>query len=134
MASTTVRDIVTRAMREVNLIGADETPDSGEANKAVDQLNAMAMGWSADSINTGWSTVVLSDYFPLEPRHEEGVTFMLAKRLAGARGTALTPDQMRLAELGENRLASDYKAIEGLRVENGLAMMPSQRPLSRYAV
>jgi hypothetical protein len=132
MTATTVRSVVIRALRELNQIGADEDPDAGEAAAALASLNAMALGWSADNIHTGWATVELSDDFPLEPRHEEGVAYLLAKRIAGARGQALTPEQREYAELGLNRLQADYKAVESLRVDAGLARMPSQRPMSRY--
>lgn len=124
---TTVLTIVTRAMRGLNLIGADETPDAGEAAKWLSDLNAMALGWSADNIHTGWATVTLSDDFPLDPKHEEGVTFMLMKRVAGSRGQALTAEQREGAEQGRSRLSADFKAIEGLRVDDGLQWMPSQR-------
>lgn len=124
---TTVRTIVTRALRELNLIGADETPDAGEAAKALAALNAMALGWSADNIHTGWSEVTLSDDFPLDARHEEGAVFLLAKRIAGSRGQPLTPQQREYAELGLSRLMADYKTLETLRVDAGLATMPSQR-------
>jgi len=124
---TTVLTIVTRAMRELNLVGADETPDAGEAAKWLTTLNAMALGWSADNIHTGWATVTLSDDFPLEAKHEEGVVFMLAKRIAGSRSQALTLEQRDAAEQGRSRLSADFKAIEGLRVDDGLQWMPSQR-------
>jgi hypothetical protein len=124
---TTVRTIVTRALRELNLIGADETPDAGEAAKALASLNAMALGWSADNIHTGWPTVTLSDEFPLDARHEEGVTYLLAKRIAGSRAQALTAEQRSMAELGLSRLMADYKVLETLRVDDGLSVMPSQR-------
>lgn len=124
---TTVRAIVTRTMRELNLIGADEDPDAGEAAKVLAQLNMMALGWTADNIHTGWSTVALSDEFPLDAQHEEGVVYLLAKRVAGSRGQPLTLDQREGAERGLNRLMADYKAMETLRVDSGLQGMPSQR-------
>lgn len=127
---TTVRTIVTRAMRELNQIGADETPDAVEAAKVLSQLNTMAFGWSADNIHTGWSEVALSDEFPLDAKHEEGVTFLLAEKVGGSRGQSLTPEQRKIAEKGLARLMADYKVLETLRVDAGLQSMPSQR---RYA-
>lgn len=125
--TTTVRSVVARAMRELNLIGAGDDPDAAEADKALDMLNAMASGWSADNIHTGWSEVALSDDFPLDERHVEGVIYMLAERIAGSRGQPLTAGQRLGAELGRSRLMADYKVLEWLRVDDGLQAMPSQR-------
>jgi len=123
----TVQNIVSRAMRELNLISAEEEPDANEASKALSMLNAMALGWSADNIHTGWSTVALTDDFPLEAKHEEGVVALLAERIAGSRGQGLTLGQRALAETGMSRLMADYKEIEPLRADEGLQIMPSQR-------
>lgn len=124
--ATTVRDIVTRAMRELNLLGAGEDADAAEAAKHLATLNAMALGWDADKVHAGWQTVELSDDFPLEARHEEGVTYLLVKRMAGARGVDLTREQREMADKGWARLCADYKARDTLRMDAGLGM-PSQR-------
>jgi hypothetical protein len=125
--TTTVRTIVTRALRDLNLIGADETPDASEAAKALAQLNSLALGWTADNIHTGWSTVELSDDFPLEAKHEEGVVYLLMEKIAGSRGQPLTAEQRKNAEKGLARLMADFKALETLRVDDALQFMPSQR-------
>lgn len=127
---TTVQDIVTRAMRGLNLIGADEDPDAGEAAKALGDLNDLALGWSADNIHTGWSEVELTDDFPLEEKHKEGVIYLLIEKIAGGRGQPLTSEQRKGAEKGLARLMADYKALETLRVDEGLQSMPSQRRIS----
>jgi hypothetical protein len=130
MAATTVRDIITRAMRALNLIGADEDPDAGEASKHLATLNAMALGWDADKVHAGWQTVEISDDFPLEAKHEEGVTYLLAKRIAADSGITLSPDQRALADKGWARLCADYKARDTLRMDDGLRM-PSERNFAR---
>lgn len=128
----TVRDVVTLAMRVPNFIGADEDPDSAVAQKAVDILNAMALGWEADHIHTGWpSDTSIEDDFPLEDGHYEGVTYLLAERMAAGRGTTLAPGNQKIAMKGFARLCADYKAAEVLRMDDGLRM-PSQRNYSRW--
>lgn len=124
---STVLDIVTRAHRVLNLTGANESPSSAAAAKALVLLNAMALGWEADNLHTGWATVALSDDFPLEAKHEEGVTYLLVRRIAGDRGMQVTPVQNATAETGFSRLVADYKSFEGLRVDPGLSRLPSQR-------
>lgn len=123
----TVRDAITLAMKVPNYIGADETPDSAEAQKALDILNAMALGWEADHIHTGWpADTSIEDDFPLEDRHFEGVTYLLAERLAAGRSETLALGNQKIAMKGFARLCADYKAAEVLRMDDGLRM-PSQR-------
>lgn len=125
--TTTVLTIVTNALRTAGMIGAIDAADAAEADVALNQLNDMALAWPAQGIHTGWSEVALSTEFPLEEQHREGVTYLLADKIASSRGTALAPaDQMR-AERGYRLLAADYKNLETLRVDEGLQALPSQR-------
>lgn len=117
---STVLDIVSRALRELNLVGAGDDPDSGLAAKTLDTLNGMGQGWEADGIHAGWPVCTLSDDFPLEPKHEEGVVYLLARRVAGGRGQQLTIPQAAMAETGYSRLVADYKTVENLRFDGGL--------------
>jgi hypothetical protein len=124
---STVLEIVTNALREAGMLGLSESADAGEAAFGLTQLNYMATAWDAQGIHTGWSDVTLSEDFPLEDRHREGVTYLLAAKIAASKGTALPPEAQAAAHRGWNLLAADYKNLETLRVDDGLQALPSQR-------
>lgn len=122
----TIRDICTGAWRiATNQLTGDMPAE--EAELLLSMLNDMMLALPADGIFVGWVEAGLNDDFPLEPQHVEGVKYMLAARYADQQSMPLTPAKASLANIGEQRLASDYKNIEELRVDPGLAFMPSQR-------
>lgn len=114
---TTALDVVTQAMRNLNLIALDGTPDAGEGQWALDHLNGMALAWDAQGIHTGWATVALSDEFPLDDRHKSGVVYMLMERLSKG---PLSGAEKAMAERGYANLAADYKTVEPMRLDDGL--------------
>ena len=52
MAITTARDVITKAMRRVNILGAGEAPTAEEAQDALDMLNSIISEWSIDNTMT----------------------------------------------------------------------------------
>lgn len=122
----TIRDICTDAWRGATNTYSGDMP-AEEAARALRLLNNMMHGLTADGIYLGWTDAALSDDFPLEDQHREGVTAMLERRIVGDIRGALTESQVEAARKGKQRLEADYKNIEELRVDAALSWMPSQR-------
>ena len=125
--TVTVETIVTGAMRNLNLLAAGQDADAAEAAEILTSLNDMMLAMPAKGIHTGWTTLTLTDNFPLEDRHIEGVKWVLAEKIAPTHGVKLSVEQLWLARDGRIALESDYKVHEDLRVDAGLQYMPSQR-------
>lgn len=125
--TVTINTIVTDAMRRVNMVAAGQDPDAAEADEALRQLNDLMLSLPAKGVHTGWTELTLSDDFPLEDRHIDGVKWMLAEAIVPANGMSLTREQAQKAAQGWLLLEGDYKILETLRVDGGLASMPSQR-------
>jgi hypothetical protein len=93
--------IVTRALKRLGLVEPGESPAAADAEDGLAALNAMLAGWAADGMN-------VSPDVPLPAKHEEGVTALLAVRLAPDYNR--TPNALVFAdaEKGMQRLQADY--------------------------
>ncbi len=125
--TTTINDIVTGALRNLNVIAAGEDPEAAVADEALTALNDMMLALPAKGVHAGWTELTLSDDFPLEDRHIEGVKWMLAGTISTGHGVTLSSKQEAKVSAGWLTLEADYKMLETLRCDDGLLYMPSQR-------
>lgn len=125
--TVTINTIVNDAMRRISVLPSGETATAEEADENLTILNDMMLALPAKGVHTGWITLTLTDDFPLEDRHIEGVKWMLAEAIAPNHGYALSGEQSRKAFMGWLSLEADYKILERLRVDPALGAMPSQR-------
>lgn len=123
----TARDIIKTALRYISVVPNGAVPSAVESNDALETLNDMVAGWQSQNIYTGAGTLSLDDDFPLDDRHIGAVKYMLAVRLAPEFGMDAPAKIQSLANSGWQLLFADYNGIEDLRVDVGLARMPSQR-------
>lgn len=124
---TTLNDIITNAMRRIGVCPVGETPSAEEAAANLSVLNDMMLALPTKGVHTGWTALTLTNAFPLEDRHIEGVTWMLAEAIAPDYGHSLSAEQKKKAVNGWLALEADYKILERLRVDPLLVAMPSQR-------
>lgn len=125
--TTTLRDIVTNALRDARIIAAEETPSAADAAEGLRYLNQMMTQFAAADVFTGWADLTLNDTFPLEDKHRAGVTAMLQKALSEAFGRPITQDLAMRAQRGESLLLADYADLDPLRMDTAIRRMPSQR-------
>lgn len=79
---TTNRLVVTDALREINVLDADEDASPEDAGLALRELNRMMALMSGDGIDLGFPPQdSLSDDFPLDSTAEAQVIPLLARRL-----------------------------------------------------
>lgn len=129
-STKTMRDIVTRAMRRLGVIRVDQIPDASEAAEVLRGLNGMMLEWPAEGVDTSHVELALNDLFPLDTKYEDGVSTLLAVRIADEYGATLKPATVTAAgECWKNLLAAYLDIAEEAEFDPVLVHMPSQRHL-----
>lgn len=111
--------IVTRALKRLNIIQPAESPSAEEAADGLAALNAMIAGWQADGIN-------VSADVPLPSMHEEGVVALLAVRLASDYGKEPSALLLLDASTGMRRLEGAYISAPLAAFDTALTSSPSR--------
>lgn len=108
----TTAQIVTRALRRLNVLPSGGTISAEDLADGEDALTAMINAWEAEGL-TG-------DVLPLDARFEQAVVAMLAVRLAEEYGKEPSAVLVRDAESGWNQISSAFFAVPAARFEAGL--------------
>lgn len=111
--------IVTRALRRLKVLGANEDPAAADAADGLAALNAMLAAWQAKG-------VYVAGDVPLEARFEEGVVALLAVRLADDFSATASASVVRDAEEGWNALTAAFCPVPSAQFDSALTNMPSQ--------
>jgi hypothetical protein len=109
------------------LLALGDTPTAAEAAEWLGALNGMMHGWKSKGVDTEHVTLTLSDDFPLDPEFEDGVTCMLAVRIAGQNGKQLSQQTIDSANSCWNALLAAYVTAPETSFDPMLARMPSLR-------
>jgi hypothetical protein len=89
---TETAKLVSRSLRLIQVLDADEAAESRDMETAIDALNAMVRRWEANGLSLGWQPVSNpADEFPVPPEAEEAVVYNLAVRVAPEYGTEAMP-------------------------------------------
>jgi hypothetical protein len=112
-------EIVTRALKRLNLVAPGEDPAAADAADGLAALNAMLAGWQADGID-------VSPDVPLPSKYEEGVVAMLAVRLAPDYGKEAHPQVYADASRGRKRLQGGYISPPLSKFDLALFAAPSK--------
>ena len=78
----TVSKIIERAFRKIGVKAEDEALTADQQQAGLDALNELVTGWQLHGINVSIYDMRPSDAFPLSPRFDEAVIYMLASRLS----------------------------------------------------
>lgn len=105
----TATEISTRALRRLGVIDALESPSAADVAHATDALTAMIAAWEADGLS--------GDVLPLDSRFEQGITALLAVRLAEDYGKTPGPVLVSDAKRGETQIMAAYMAVPLASVE-----------------
>ena len=125
----TIQDIVTGAMRKLGVLHGGQTPTAEDSSYALEELNSMMKALDGRQVYVGWTDMGLTEDFPLEGKHEDGVKAMLAVQISNAHGgdPLLSRELMKQKKMGYARLFGDYHNAEVMGVDSYLDDMPSQR-------
>lgn len=94
-------DVITRALRRINLNPEGVTPTAEQQADCLAELNSMLAKWEEDGIYLQWfAQTSASDDFPLPEYTQQGVIGHLAMRMAPVYSISLTPELVLYAEDG----------------------------------
>lgn len=110
MATTT--QIVTRALRRLQVIPSGGTPSAEDLADGTEALTAMVNSWEAEGLS--------GDVLPLDARFEQGVVAMLAKRLAPEFGVQVDPDLRQDAADGWSQISAAFFPVPHSRFDTAL--------------
>jgi hypothetical protein len=119
--------IVTRALKRLNLVAPGEDPAAADAEDGLAALNAMLAGWQADGVN-------VSPDVPLPAKHEEGVVALLAVRLAPDYGKEASALVYADASKGMDRLYADYISAPIATFDQAIVNTPSRSTIATASV
>lgn len=125
---TTVRQICIDALGELQYFPANEDPAAADIEEARKRLNRMLNGWKADGVDVGLTAdLELTDDFPMNDEHEEGIVALLAKRVAPAFSVTASQETQARALDGWQRILATYVATPTADFDKALTRLPSRR-------
>lgn len=109
MASATAQDVITAALKRLNLISEVETPSAAQAADGLVSLNEMMHGFSRKGIAYAHSDLALADTVNMPDDLIDDLKWMLARTLADqGYGVALTPQQLGMTMMAKRALQAAY--------------------------
>jgi hypothetical protein len=117
----TLIELITQALRKVNIIAQNATPSAGQAAECLAQLNIMFPMWEESDIFLQWytQTDTAADY-PGPDYSQQGVIGALAVAIAGNYGRRIPPEL-------SNPLGTGYADV-GIEVIRRKAINRKMRP------
>lgn len=113
--SVTNVQVVTDALRSLNVIREGQTPNANQSANVLRQLNQMMFAWEADGTVLGYfEQTTPSDTCPIPQWSEQGVTYQLAIFIAGDYGADPLPSVIKRADDGYQTI---LRTVENLRLE-----------------
>lgn len=124
----TVSKIIDRAFRKIAVRAEDEALTADQLQAGLDALNEMLTAWQLQGVNVSIYDMRASDQFPLAPRFEEGVIYMLAARLSAEYVAPLNFDpDMFMRQVQANLITMPTSTLDGMLTET-----TTQRVLRGY--
>lgn len=114
---TTARVVVTRALKLIRVIAAEEEPQAQELVDGVAALNEMLHGLKSHNADLDYQDITADDDLPVPPEHIRPIRYMLAAELAPEYGTQLTPEVAVEARDAMTILQAYYARSTTLRVD-----------------
>lgn len=113
---TTVSQLVSRALRLIQVIDPSQTVKDQDMETAIEALNDMLQRWEADLLSLGWTPVAKpDDVLSLPAEAVQTVAFCLAVTLAPEYGVTPLAAVSQLAMSGMNALLRDQAVATPIR-------------------
>jgi hypothetical protein len=121
MASSTANDVVTAALKKLNLISEVETPSAAQAADGLSLLNKMMHGFSRKGIRYAHSDLTGTQTVNMPDDLIDDLEWTLARRMADAGyGVALTQQQAALMSQAHTTLQAAYFMRRASPVDSAL--------------
>ncbi len=94
-----VANLISRSLRLLQVINANETPKAKDYETGIETLNSMVSRWEANGIPLGWSPVSApDDTVPAPDSAHDAIAYHLALRLRPEYGASVDPDVFQTAQ------------------------------------
>lgn len=109
MASVTAQDVITAALRRLNVLSEVETMSSEQASQGLTALNEMMHGFSRKGIAYAHSDLGLTTKVNMPDDLIDDLKWMLARKLADdGYGVILSPQQLGMMMMAKRALQAAY--------------------------
>lgn len=115
-------DIVTSALREIRVVGEDDTASAVQMSEGVKKLNRMLHAWKLAGVDVSHTDLGANDTFSLAAEYEEGTVYMLAERLSHAYRRPPSFD----ADDFFRKIQAAYMTVTPVTLPTALTQVPSQ--------
>lgn len=110
--TATTNQLVTRALRRLNVIPSGGTPSAEDLADGDEALTAMINAWEAEGL-TG-------DVLPLDARFEQAIVALLAVRLSEEYGKQPSAILMRDSQDGWSQISSAFFSVPASRFDSAI--------------
>lgn len=115
-------EIITDALRLLNVINNIQAPTSEQSSQGLTALNDMLADWQEDGIELGYyPQTSLAATIPVQDQYLRGIKYNLAEELSTSYGTELLPKAQQIAAKSYARLAKETLEV----VESSMDHLPS---------
>lgn len=99
MPRLTNNQVITRALREINVINEVQSPTAEQGTQALDKLNSLMEAWKEDSLDLDYfEQSTTTDTCPIPDYAEGAVIHALAIELAPQYGASISGETMAKAQ------------------------------------
>lgn len=116
----TVRKVIYKSLRWIQVTAAEETPTAAQAQDALEDFNEMMHSLKREGIALDWRTLALDDALPLPDEDIRGFTAMLSIELAPGYGKEVDPAIAVIAERQRAMLQAAYKGLPQMAFDPSL--------------
>lgn len=74
--------MVTKALKLIKVLAAEESPTAAEMDDGIETLNLMLHGWALSGVDLGWSDITQTQTINVPDEYLEGILYALAIRLS----------------------------------------------------
>ena len=131
----TIGDLATRVLRRIKILPAGECTEVSDANEILDLYNIRMHALLGENLTVTDASGVsythvdqsLSDEFPLQMKHYDGIISIVAGDALEAYNKSMTAELARAINDGWERLNADFLVISEMTISGALTDTPSQR-------
>ena len=119
----TARDIVTAALRKIQVCPVGEAPAAEDAEQGLGELNRMIAFWAAGDVDIEQPSLTLEESLVVDAKFHDGIVLQLALRLASDYSRPAT--FARDAEYAWRLIEANFKTLPTATIDEGLLDLPS---------
>ena len=132
--SIKARDLITRAMRKINVVARGEVATAEEAEDGLITLNELLHSWETDGIHIGHTDLTLDSEVELPDSHIRGLRLLLAVELAPEFEKVVDSITLLQADRAKRQLIAEYMVVPDTTFDRSLLDFQANRRRRRYNI